>query len=118
MKTILNKYKHFDISLHELKGVLGDDLYNVDDMTPTTVYAADVAYAIKQYLSKTVSLSDLVQWVNVVWFTELYEYDSSEENSIASVMTLLETLDEGVEYTTEEYARMIECLETNKECNL
>ena len=118
MNTILNKYKRFDVSLQELKSVLGEDLYNVADITPEKVVAADVVYAIKQYLSKAVTLSELIDWVNVVWFTELYEYDMKEENAIASVMALLETLDEGIDFTDDEYAQMIECLETNTECEL
>ena len=97
---------------------VGGGLYNVADVTPEKVSAADVVYAMKQYLAKTVSLSELVAWVNVIWFAELYEYDSKEENAIASVMALLETLDEGVAFTPEEYAEMIECLEANRECEL
>lgn len=118
MKTVLEKYKCFDVSLQYLKNALGDDLYNVTDITPEKVSAADVVYAIKQYLSKAISLPELVQWVNVVWFTEIYEYVSKEENSIASVMALLETLDEGVKFTTDEYAKMIKCLEKNEDCDL
>lgn len=118
MKTTLKKYKRFAISLQQLKSVLGEDLYNVADVTSEKVSAADVVYAMKQYLAKTVSLSELVAWVNVIWFTELYEYNSKEENAIASVMALLETLDEGVAFTPEEYAEMIECFEANRECEL
>lgn len=118
MNTVLSKYKRFDVSLQELKSVLGEDLYNVADATPEKVVAADVVYAIKKYLSKAVTLSELVDWVNVIWFTELYEYAAKEENAIASVMTLLETLDEGVNFTDDEYAQMIKCLENNTECEL
>lgn len=118
MKTVLSKFKHFEVSLRDLKSVLGDDLYNVADVTPEKIVAADVAYAIKLYLSKAVTLSELVDWVNVIWFTELYEYAPKEENAIASVMALLETLDEGVNFTDDEYAQMIECLEANTECEL
>ena len=118
MKTALKKYKRFAISLQQLKSVLGEDFYNVADVTPEKVSAADVVYAMKQYLAKAVSLSELVAWVNVIWFTELYEYNSKEENAIASVMALLETLDEGVAFTPEKYAEMIECLEANRECEL
>lgn len=60
VKTVLNKYKHFDVSLQELKSVLGENLYNVADVTPEKVVAADVVYAIKQYLSNAVTLSELV----------------------------------------------------------
>ena len=118
MKSVLKKYKHFDISLQELKNILGEDLYNVDSITPEKVYAIDIVYAIKQYLSNKISLSEFMEWVNVVWFTELYEYVSDEENAIASVMALLETLDEGVTFTNDEYIKMIKCLETNSECKL
>ena len=115
---ILRKYKRFAISLKQLKSVLGEDLYNVADVTPEKVSAADIVYAMKQYFTKTVSLSELAAWVNVIWFTELYECDSKEENAIASVMALLEILDEGVAFTPEEYAETIECLEANRECEL
>ena len=118
MKSALSQYKRFAISLQQLKSVLGEDLYNVADVTPEKVSAADVLYAMKQYLAKAVSLSELVAWVNVIWFTELYEYNSKEENAIASVMALLETLDEGVAFTPEKYAEMIECLTANRECEL
>ena len=57
MNAVLSKYKCFDISLQELKSVLGEDLYNVADVTPEKVVAADVVYAIKKYLSKAVTLS-------------------------------------------------------------
>ena len=118
MNTVLSNYKRFDVSLQELKSVLGEDLYNVADVAPEKVVAADVVYAIKKYLSKAVTLSELVDWVNVIWFTELYEYATKEENAIASVMTLLETLDEGVNFTDDEYSQMIKCLENNTECEL
>ena len=118
MNTVLNQYKRFDVSLQELKSVLGEDLHNVGDVTPEKVVTADVVYAIKKYLSKEITLSELVDWANVMWFTELYEYATKEENVIASVMALLETLDEGVNFTDDEYSQMINCLENNTECEL
>ena len=36
----------------------------------------------------------------------------------SNVVALLETLDEGVAFTPEEYAEMIKCLEANRECEL
>ena len=35
----------------------------------------------------------LVEWVNVVWFTELYVFDE-DADSIVSVFEVLETMDE------------------------
>ena len=118
MNNILSRYKHFDMNLQELKDILGDDLHNVSDISPQKLNANDVIYAIQQYLANSVSLIDLLNWVNTIWFTDLYEYNTKEENTIASVMSLLETLDEGVEFSNEEYFMMIDCLQKNIECEL
>jgi hypothetical protein len=37
---------------------------------------------------------DLLNWVNVIWFTDLFEYSDSQSNSIASVINRLEEADE------------------------
>ena len=42
MKSALSQYKRFAISLQQLKSVLGEDLYNVADVTPEKVSARDV----------------------------------------------------------------------------
>lgn len=118
INTILNQYKNFKISLQKLKYVFGEDLYNISDILPQTVNSNDIIYAIQQYLTNSVSLIDLLNWVNTIWFTDLYEYNTKEENTIASVMSLLETLDEGVEFSNEEYLMMIDCLQKNIECVL
>ena len=54
--------------------------------------------------------------MNVIWFTDLYEYDNKDSDSIISVMSYLEELDEeGVDYTCEQIEMMIECLSKNVE---
>ena len=118
MTNFLKKYKRFELSFQEIKASLGDYLYNVPQITPEKINADDVIYAIRQFLLKNITPEELVNWVNVVWFTDLYVYASKEENAIASVMTLLETLDEGVDFSEETYLKMIECLEKNIECEL
>ena len=56
-----------------------------------------------------------MDWVNIIWFTDLYEYNLAEEESIASVITLLETLDEDdVALSNDEFLNMVKCLENNK----
>ena len=40
MKTTLKKYKRFAISLQQLKSVLGEDLYNVADVTSCLLYTS------------------------------------------------------------------------------
>ena len=89
-------FKRFEVNLQALKTKLGEDLYNISDISPEKITAEDVIYAIVEYRTKVISLQDLVNRVDVIWFSNLYEYAEKEDNSIASVITLLETLDEDV----------------------
>jgi hypothetical protein len=115
MCTILNDFLKIKINLNQLKKELGDDLYNVTITTPRKVYAEDLIFLINQYISHKITLQEIVDWVNVVWFTDLFEYNTSEEESIASVISLLETLDEDdVQFSNKEFMDMIECLSNNK----
>lgn len=119
MKKALLAFKKNEIGIVQLKEALGNDLYNVQNCKPETVYAKDVIFLIEKFLSKEIPLEAVLDWVNVIWFTDLYRYDSSEEESIASVMTFLEMLDEpDVEFSKEDYEKMIVSLSTNQICDL
>ena len=115
MNTILNDFLKAKISLEQLKEKIGNNLYNVIIKTPKIVYASDLIFLINEYVSGKISLQEIVDCVNVIWFTDLYEYNMSEEDSIASVISLLETLDEDdVQVSDKDFIDMIECLSNNK----
>ena len=115
MNAILNDFLKSKINLNQLKEKLWKDLYNVTVKTPQKVYASDLICLIDQYICGKISLQEMVDWVNVVWFTDLFEYNASEEESIASVISLLETLDEDdVQFSDKEFLYMIECLSNNE----
>lgn len=114
MNSLLKKFKKLKINVKQLKDELGDDLYNVPGLKPEKICAKDVCFAIEQYLSNQLSISTLLDWVNTIWFTELYVYSAAEEDTIASVMTTLETMDEdGVLISQDDFAHMLECLKSN-----
>ncbi len=120
MSTVLDDFLKNKIDLNQLKKELGDDLYNVPVATPRKVCAEDLIFLIKQYVSREITLQAMVDWVNVVWFTDLFEYNPLEEETISSVISLLETLDEDdVQFSDKEFLDMIECLSNNKayECH-
>ncbi|MBQ4517418.1 MAG: hypothetical protein II997_02405 [Clostridia bacterium] len=115
MYTVLNDFLRLKTNLKQLKERLGNDLYNVAVKTPQKVYASDLIFLINQYISRKITLQEIVDWVNVVWFTDLFEYNIAEEESIASVISLLETLDEDdIQFSDKEFMDMIECLSNNK----
>ena len=115
MCAILNDFLKLRINLNQLKEKLGNDLYNVTVKTPEKVFANDLILLIDQYVCGKISLQEIVDWVNVVWFTDLFEYNTIEEESIASVISVLETLDEDdIQFSNKDFMDMIECLSKNK----
>lgn len=114
MTETLLKFKKLEIDKATLKKEIGDDLYNVDYSKPITVNRADVSMVIQKYLKNDIPLEQLVDWVNVVWFTDLFELLESENDSIMSVLEVLETLDEeNATVSTEEFSEMLAALSDN-----
>jgi len=115
-EQLLKAFLHMEVQLDALKTVFGEKLLAAETNHPATVTALDVATAIKKYLSGDVSKQALVDWVNTLWFTDLFTYNDAESDCIASVMSVLETLDEdGVSIAQNEWERMLLCLTTNTE---
>ena len=116
MNKTLSDFAKLNIRAEALRNALGKDLYHINHVVPEIIFAKDVKNAIEKYLSGSVSKEDLTEWVNIVWFTELFQYSETEEDSIASVITALETLDEdNVEFTIVDFDKMIKALENNTE---
>ena len=114
-KTLLKEFLCFKKSKNDLKQVFGEDLLNANGPTEIVI-TSDVAAAIDRYLCGDITNEQLVDWVNVVWFTDLFEYNDTEADSIASVMTVLESLDEAdVSLTELDFMKMKECLLCNQE---
>ncbi len=114
MKETLLKFKKLEIDKAMLKKEIGDDLYNVDYSKPITVNRADVSMVIQKYLKNDIPLEQLVDWVNVVWFTDLFELLESESDSIMSVLEVLETLDEDdANISEEDFSEMLNSLSNN-----
>ena len=115
MRQFLIDFKDMKINKATLQSKLGEDLYNVENHVPVVVCTGDVVNAIYSFLDAKISVEQLVEWVNVIWFTGLYEYPDEETDSIISVLEVLETLDENnVTVSTEEYEAMIEALNANE----
>lgn len=116
MEKHLDLYRNLKISKSELQQALGEDLHNVEFKKAYLIKGNDVANAIRMLQNGEVAVDTLVDWVNVVWFTELYVFDDVEADSIISVFEVLETMDEeGVVVSDDEFTQMIEALTSNLE---
>ena len=94
MQEYLKNFRALQISKAELQQAIGEDLYNVECKKPCFLKCSHVIGAIQLYRSHTITLKTLVDWVNVVWFTELFAFTDEETDSIVSVLEVLETMDE------------------------
>ena len=112
----LDLYRNLKINKSELQQALGEDLHNVECKKAYLIKGNDVANAIRMLQNGEIAVDTLVDWVNVVWFTELYVFDNVEADSIISVFEVLETMDEeGVVVSDDEFTQMIEALTSNLE---
>ncbi|MBP5737550.1 MAG: hypothetical protein J6X38_00485 [Abditibacteriota bacterium] len=113
--SLLERFLNFSADRDDLVAEYGRNL-TPRGGTPMVVTAEHVAAAIDKFMSGEIDVARLTDWVNVLWFFDLYDYSDSETDAIASVMDVLETLDEpGVTLTEAEARKMKECLRLNRE---
>lgn len=116
MKNHFDLYRELKINKSDLQQRVGEDLHNVNCKKTYHIRRSDVVNAIQLFLNDTIDKNTLVEWVNVVWFTELYMFDDDDADSIVSVLEVLETLDEeGVVVSESEFKKMITALTSNSE---
>ncbi len=114
MTETLLKFKNLEIDKALLKKEIGDDLFNVDCPKPLTVTKEDLCEVIQCYMNNDITLQQLVDWVNVIWLTGLFEIPECESDSVVSVLEVLETLDEeGVAVTENDFFKMLRALSNN-----
>ena len=112
----LSLYCELKISKSELQQAIGEDLHNVVCKKAYCIKRSEVVNAIQLYKNGAISKDTLVEWVNVVWFTELFVFDDEDADSIVSVLEVLETMDEdGVVVSENELSEMIASLNSNTE---
>lgn len=118
MTETLLRFKTLEIDKTLLKKEIGDDLYNVDCPKPLVITKEDLCKVIQCYTNNDIPLEQLVNWVNVVWFTDLFELLESENDSIMSVLEVLETLDEDdANISAEDFSEMLNSLSNNSVYN-
>ena len=112
----LSLYRELKISKSELQQAIGEGLHNVECKKAYSIKRIDVVNAIQLLQNGTIPKDALVEWVNVVWFTELYVFDDEDADSIVSVLDVLETTDEDdVIISENELSEMITAVTSNTE---
>jgi len=116
-KEYLIAFKDLQITKKELLRKLGiANLTKATTNEPLVIYTSDVIALLNAYASGKITCDQLIDWVNTVWFTDLFDYDDDQSDSIASVMSLLEELDEeDRKLTKSDIDIYISALEKNQE---
>lgn len=114
MKKTLEKFKRMEIDKKTLYEEVDIKSLYTWDYDEILVRNSDVYCAIECVLSGKRSIQDLVDWTNIIWFTEVFDMIDEECDSIASVLDIFETLDEdGVTITNDELRAMQDALKKN-----
>lgn len=114
----LKEFRDLKIDINELSKFGAIDLFNaeIDSGTPEKIEPAHVINLLREFKDGNISKEKLLDWVNTIWFTELFDYDDAYSNSIASVLDKLEDLDEGSrKLSHDEIDKYIDALLKNKE---
>ena len=115
-KNALNDFKNLNITRKELEESIGRTQLELSIEDPVEINTADVINLLKGYQSDKITIYELLEWVNTVWFTDLFTYSDDHCDSIASVLNKLEEIDEnGYILTDEEIGIYVKTLELNKE---
>ncbi len=121
LQKILADYKTLKITNLELHDKLGENLLNVDieEGDQVIVDNKDLIFVLQAVKEGRLSIEDLVYWVNIIWFTELYDYSDEHSDAIAGVMNELEELDEnGYILPPEKIDLYINALEKNEDISI
>lgn len=107
----LEQFRDEKISKKELH-----EKFNTTNIKPIMVDKTHLINILKLYEIGKINQNELVEWVNIIWFSDFYEYKPNESSSIASVMSKLEELDENKSVLSSEQVNYyIEILNRNEE---
>jgi hypothetical protein len=99
----LEQFRDGKISKKKLLLSLPELHYNPQNIT-VEVSNNDIVRLLTAYLNNDISEQEILDWVNIIWFSEYYYYREEESDSMASVMSNFEELDENGHDMTKEMA--------------
>jgi len=114
----LEEFRDFKIRKREICDLDKIDIFNasIDNGKPVIIYPYHIIKLLNEFRENKLSEEHLLEWINTIMFTDLFEYDDKFRDSIASVISELEEIDEeGREITLEKIDRYIHALENNIE---
>jgi hypothetical protein len=81
---------------------------------PVVINRQHVIHVLKRFKQERLSQEDLYDWVHFVWFSDFYTCEDDDADSIASVMQVLEELEEEGDLTPDDADYCLQALEKNE----
>lgn len=88
---------------------------------PLEIRTTDLISMLSAYKMGILPFEGMMDWVNVIWFSDSFGFNESQIDSIGSVLTVIEELDQEYRifsneaFTHEVIDRYIEALRNNQE---
>ena len=99
-----------------MKEFFGEDLIAAKVDNPVEIRTEHIINVLKKYNSLSITKEVLLDWINIIWFSELFEYNDEQADSISSVMNELKGVNEDISKLSEEnIIKYIDALSKNKE---
>ena len=115
-RECFEKYKNLLLSKEQLTKECGNNLHDCLIEKPIKVFKEDVITVLNKYLLKKLDKQALIDWVNIIWFNDAFEFEDTETDSIVSVLSIVETMDEEGSFISDsDISMMVSCLKQNKE---
>jgi len=113
---LLEQFRDLKISKDKLNELLPLGLKNTTIVKPVEICNNHLIILLEYYQNSKIDKTMLLDWVNTVWFSDLFDYCDENCDSIASVMNELEEIDEeGKELTNQKITYYIHALKSNIE---
>lgn len=111
---LLESFRDLNISKEELLKKL--NVKSINDVNQVVMIASvDVIKLLESFKAGKIDETELLEWVNTIWFSDTYDYVDEEMDSIASVMNILEEIDEGRKLDESSIDLFIKSLKANEE---
>lgn len=115
-RQLLEQFRDLKIDKSKLCGLLHKELKELLIDKPIEICNNHLVVVLENYQTGNISKQMVLDWVNIVWFSGLFEYCDEFCDCIASVMNELEEIDEdGKQLTNERVNEFIHALKNNIE---
>ncbi|MDQ2088239.1 hypothetical protein RBH29_17585 [Herbivorax sp. ANBcel31] len=114
----LKEFRDLKIRKSEICDLDKIDIFNaiIDKGKPVIIHPYNIIKLLNEFRENKLSEEHLLEWVNTIMFTDLFRYNDKFRDSIASVISELEEIDEeGKELTYDKIKKYIYALENNIE---